>query len=211
MTLTGTIRAAGLLLLLGFLLPVAACAPRLQEIGAFESEAMLTDTAAVMADGARLPVRVWPAQTPRAVIVGVHGMGDYSNAFDMPGTWFAERGITTYAYDQRGFGDTEHRGVWPGSTAMAADLTSMVALVRVRHPGLPLYVLGLSMGGAVAMKAQAQGLAVDGIVVAAPAIWAGMAKRISFLTPEREVSVEAPVKFMARKAEMAGKERSHPA
>jgi alpha-beta hydrolase superfamily lysophospholipase len=167
MTLVGTLRTVGLAVLLA----LAACAPRLQEIGAYDTQAELTDTAAIMADGSRLPVRVWAAERPRAVIVGVHGMNDYSNAFAMPAPWFAERRITTYAYDQRSFGETEHRGVWPGSDVMADDLRTMVALVRERHPGLPLYVLGLSMGGAVAMKAQAEGLAVDGIILGAPAIW----------------------------------------
>src|SRR4030042_2906386 len=36
----------------------------------------------------------------------------------------------------------------------------------------------------------------------------GIAHRISFFTPEREVYVEAPVKFIARKAESAGMSRS---
>src|SRR4030042_4310161 len=36
----------------------------------------------------------------------------------------------------------------------------------------------------------------------------GRAHRISFFTPEREVYVEAPVKFIAKKAESAGMSRS---
>ena len=58
----------------------------------------------VTRDGLKLPVRHWDAPQPIAVIVALHGMSDYSNAFDMPGTWWAAHGITTLAYDQRGFG-----------------------------------------------------------------------------------------------------------
>ena len=43
---------------------------------------------------------------PKAVIIALHGMSDYSNAFDMPGKVWAKRGITTLAIDQRGFGRT---------------------------------------------------------------------------------------------------------
>ncbi len=164
-------RTVSLFLALAAMLVAAACAPRLQEIGAVTANIELDDTTVAMADGARLPLRKWEVDNPRAVIVGVHGMGDYSNAFTMPGEWFAERGIATYAYDQRGFGETGQRGVWAGSGVMVGDLKSVRDLIAERHPGVPLYVLGLSMGGAVTMVAQAQGLQVDGVILAAPAIW----------------------------------------
>jgi alpha-beta hydrolase superfamily lysophospholipase len=164
-------KPAALLIVLIAAFSLPACAPRLQEIGTFDAVAQFTDEGALMADGTRLPVRTWTADDPRAIIIGVHGMSDYSNAFDMPADWLAERGITTYAYDQRGFGDTDQRGLWPGSEIMADDLRTVMALVKDRHPDRPVYVLGLSMGGAVTMKAQAAGLRPDGIILAAPAIW----------------------------------------
>ena len=149
----------------------AGCAPRLQEFGAVDTEMQLLDDAAIMADGARLPVKVWHARRPRAIVLGVHGMNDYSNAFAMPAPWLAKHGVTTYAYDQRGFGETDQRGVWPGADIMASDLTAVVSLLRTKHPQLPLYIIGVSMGGGVTMKALASGLEVDGAVLVAPAIW----------------------------------------
>ena len=60
---------------------------------------VLADDSFVARDGARLPLRRWEAQgNPRAVIVALHGMSDYSNAFDMPGRYWAKLGITTLAY-----------------------------------------------------------------------------------------------------------------
>ena len=59
----------------------------------------VTDEVLVARDGAKLPLRRWDAQgaAPRAVIVALHGMSDYSNAFDMPGKVWAKLGITTLA------------------------------------------------------------------------------------------------------------------
>ncbi len=149
----------------------AGCSPRLQELGAADAQMTLRDDVAIMPDGVRLPLKVWRAKRPRAIVLGVHGMNDYSNAFAMPGPWLAKHGITTYAFDQRGFGETEQRGVWPGADIMAQDLKAVAALLRGRHPRLPLYIMGVSMGGGVTMKALATGLEADGAILVAPAIW----------------------------------------
>lgn len=124
-------------------------------------------------DGISLPLRVWKVERPRAVIVALHGMNDYSRAFDMPGAWWADRGIAVYAYDQRGFGEAPQRGIWAGGEVMAEDARDMVALVRAAHPGIPVYLLGESMGGAVAILAATgdEPLDADGLVLSAPAVW----------------------------------------
>ena len=105
-------------------------------------------------DGAELGLTVWePAETPEIVIVGVHGMNDYANAFHMAAPYWAERGVKTYAYDQRGFGRSHGRGEWPDEELMREDLRTAVRLVREKHPDATLAVVGISMGGAVAMSA----------------------------------------------------------
>src|SRR2546423_1814737 len=79
---------------------------------------------------------------PFAAVVALHGMSDYSNALAMPAPWWAEHGITTYAYDQRGFGRSPPLGIWPGNAVLRRDLADFVEVVKTRHPGLPVYVLG---------------------------------------------------------------------
>tara|TARA_R110002124_G_scaffold38253_7_gene121600 strand:- start:59052 stop:60077 length:1026 start_codon:yes stop_codon:yes gene_type:complete len=130
----------------------------------------------VARDGIRMTVRSWkPPGTVKAVIVALHGFNDYSNFFAEPGAWLADRGIASYAYDQRGFGDGVGIGLWAGIETYAHDLADFTALVRRAHPGVPVYVLGDSMGGAVALVAGAGPAETrpdaDGMILAAPAVW----------------------------------------
>ena len=79
----------------------------------------------------------------------------------------------TYAYDQRGFGRAPHRGEWAGTAAMTDDLRTAARLLKGRHPDVPLFLLGVSMGGAVAMAAMAESRVpgVAGAILVGPAVW----------------------------------------
>ena len=125
-------------------------------------------------DGLQLPMREWTAEgKPRAVIVALHGMSDYSNAFDMPGKQWAKLGITTLAFDQRGFGAGPNPGLWGGNDAMRRDLADFAAAAKARYPGVPVFGLGESMGGAVVLSALADANPpqLDGVILVAPAVW----------------------------------------
>jgi alpha-beta hydrolase superfamily lysophospholipase len=153
----------------------AACTPVVMPAGAASAAPALAADALVMADGTRLPLRRWlPAdRSPAAVILALHGFNDYSNFFEAPGTYLAGRGIASYAYDQRGFGGAPNRGLWPGNRTLADDLRHATRLVRARHPGIPLFLVGESMGGAVVMVAMAahEPPPADAVVLVAPAVW----------------------------------------
>jgi alpha-beta hydrolase superfamily lysophospholipase len=136
-----------------------------------------TATDFITTDGTRLPLRKWlPPGQPRAVIVALHGFNDYSRAFEMPATAWAKEGIATFAYDQRGFGAAPERGLWPGRAALAADAAAACGILRRLYPGVPLYLLGESMGAAVAVIAMTGESGtpipdVDGVILSAPAVW----------------------------------------
>ena len=131
------------------LLVLSACSPLVNRPGKRVQEPKIENGHFVAVDGALLPVRVWPPTVApvKAVVVALHGFNDYSNFFTVPGRYLSSRGIASYAYDQRGFGGAPGRGLWAGTEAYADDLSSFVAEVRKRHPGVPLYLLGESMGG----------------------------------------------------------------
>lgn len=166
----------GIWLVLLCVLALGACAPRVQTLGPAAAtgfiQPYLTEDAFYPRDGQRLGLEHWQATAPRAVIIALHGMNDYAHAFEMPATWWAERGITTYAIDQRGHGRSPQRGIWPGTDLMQNDLEDLVHAARAEHPDLPIYLLGHSMGGGVVMSTLAERhLEVDGAILAAPAVW----------------------------------------
>jgi acylglycerol lipase len=140
----------------------------------------------IAADGARLPLRAWlPKGRIRAVILGLHGFGDYSHGLAIPAQRWAADGIATYAYDQRGFGGAPGHGLWPGEGQLAVDAIVASRILRRMYPDTPLYLLGESMGGAVAILAMSgtekgviperDGIVpradADGVILSAPAVW----------------------------------------
>lgn len=133
----------------------------------------LTETYLLTRDGEKLPLRHWGPDHPKAVIVALHGMGDYSNAFAGPAEDWAKHEITTLAYDQRGFGAAPNPGLWSGGDTMRADFADAMAAARARYPGVPIYALGESMGGAVVLSALAADdpPKPDGVILVAPAVW----------------------------------------
>jgi len=156
------------------LLVLSACAPSFAPPLDGGVTPTVAEDAILARDGTRLPLRRWEAEGKvRAVIIGLHGMSDYSNAFDMPAKVWAKLGITTIAYDQRGFGLSATPGIWAGAEAMRSDLNDTIAAARARYPGVPVFALGESMGGAVVLTAiaSANPPAADGIILVAPAVW----------------------------------------
>lgn len=157
---------------------LCSCAPMLRQTAGPEAgfnTPRLEPQAFVSFDGARLGLTRWEAlgDAPWAVIVGVHGMNDYANAFHLAGPWWAARGVTTYAYDQRGFGRSPGRGIWAPDAATTEDLRTLVTLARRRHPGALIAVVGESLGGAVAVEAFASDRPPDAdrLILVAPAVW----------------------------------------
>ncbi|MBK18193.1 MAG: alpha/beta hydrolase [Rhodospirillaceae bacterium] len=164
------------LFLLSLVLICAGCAsPVIKPMGPATTSPSADEKFLTTHDGVQLPLQIWKAVTPKpkAIFVAVHGFNDYANAFYLPAPWWAKRGITTYAYDQRGFGRAPNRGFWPGSPTLKNDLRAAVQAIRFRHPKTPIHVLGVSMGGAIVMATLADGPieGIKGAVLAAPAVW----------------------------------------
>ena len=136
----------------------------------------LAESHFVGSDGASLPVDIdHAAENPQAVVIAVHGFNDYRGAFELIIPHLVNHHITVYSFDQRGFGQTEQRGYWPGTASLIQDLAELVVEVRQTHPRLPLYLLGDSMGGAVTMVSllQEDFPEVEGVILNAPAVWGG--------------------------------------
>ena len=160
------------------LLTLSACAPMLRQQASTPPAGFrgphFESTAVVSFDGARLGLSTWEAKdTPWAVIVAAHGMNDYANAFHIAGPVWAAEGVTTIAYDQRGFGRSPLRGVWAGADLMMEDLRTVTALARAKYPHAIIAVAGESMGGSVAAAAFASDNppAADRLILMSPGVW----------------------------------------
>ncbi len=139
----------------------------------------MTSASVIMSDGYELPMKTWPMRShsstdaPVAVVLALHGFNDYSNAFEAGANAFADNLITTYTIDQRGFGATAQRGIWAGHATMQSDLLTTVELLCQKHPNLPFFLLGESMGGAVILSSvqQLEKTCIRGVILSAPAVW----------------------------------------
>ncbi len=159
------------------LLGLEGCAPLRQ--GPLVTRALMvpafTDAHFIASDGAQLGMQEWSPDgaAPWVVIVALHGMNDYSGAFALPGPWWAQRGVAVYAIDLRGFGRSPQRGVWPQADLLRQDIRDAVAAAKAAHPGVPVALLGLSMGAAAAMEVETSGQpsGAEELILVSPAVW----------------------------------------
>ncbi|WP_043341286.1 alpha/beta fold hydrolase [Belnapia moabensis] len=181
------------LCLLG-LLGAAGCTPVVMPAGLAERDPAIAEKTFVTADGARLPYASWlPPGRPRAILLALHGFGDYSfNFFDIPAPLFTEMDIGVFAYDQRGFGAAPHRGYWPGTATLIADAAAIARLLAARYPDVPVFLTGESMGAAVALVTMtvADPPPVAGLILLAPGV-RGRASMGAFARQTLEVAAHA--------------------
>lgn len=162
------------LMLISAVLLSSACTPVVSNhSNQIVGNAQLTDTAFVTADAAILPLTRWPVANPKAVIIALHGFNDYRRFFGSTAEYLQQQQIFSYAYDQRGFGESPNTGIWAGNDAYVQDLAEFTKLIKAQHPGTPVFLLGESMGGAIVIDAmsRAEKPAVAGIILSAPAVW----------------------------------------
>jgi alpha-beta hydrolase superfamily lysophospholipase len=123
------------------------------------------------AGGARLYCRTWrPADAARAVVIALHGLGDHSGLYPMLGESLVPRGITVRAPDLRGNGRSPGQRGYVGSMEeLREDLRCLVLRTRDEAPGAPVFLVGISLGGLLALDyALHQPDGVRGVVALAP-------------------------------------------
>jgi alpha-beta hydrolase superfamily lysophospholipase len=134
-----------------------------------------------------------PAGTPRAVVVLVHGYAEHAGRYAHTGERLAREGYAVHAFDLRGHGRSD------GDTALVKsfgqyldDLRLFIRRVRGAHSGLPLFVLGHSMGGAIVTlyaavdRPPVQGVLLSGAVLPqkrGPGVFGALVRLIGRLAP----------------------------
>ncbi len=115
------------------------------------------------AHGVEIWTREWAAQDPVGVVQIAHGVGEHSGRYAAFAEQLRAAGFTVYADDHRGHGETGKRQ-WNGDLsrlgrlgpgglrATEAAIRQLTALIRDRHPGLPIVMFSHSWGSLMAQR-----------------------------------------------------------
>ena len=115
----------------------------------------------------------WQSWTPtpvRAVIVLAHGASEHSGRYGWTAEQLGERGYATFALDHRGHGRSEGARAYIDRIDHAVrDLDQLVDRAAAAHPGVPLFLLGHSVGGCISIAyAERHQDKLDGLLLSAP-------------------------------------------
>lgn len=100
---------------------------------------------------------VWQSWLPdgppaRGVVVIVHGLGEHSDRYDHVAQRLAAERLAVYAPDHRGHGRSGGPRAVVDVDDVVADIDQLVVRAAAAHPDLPVFMLGHSLGGMVAVQ-----------------------------------------------------------
>jgi alpha-beta hydrolase superfamily lysophospholipase len=134
----------------------------------------------IATDGENVVVQDWslPSGEPvRGVVIIVHGLGEHAGRYRNVATRLNELGFFVRGYDQCGHGQSNGTaGILPSESRLLEDLADMVDDLRARmEAGLPMILLGHSMGGLLAARfVSIQMRPVEALVLSSPALDPGL-------------------------------------
>jgi acylglycerol lipase len=143
--------------------------------------------------GLRLYRQAWiPDGEPRGVVVLAHGLSEHSGRYQHVAARLAGGGFAVEAYDHRGHGRSDGPRSFVEMDAVVADLDALVDAAAAAHPGVPLFLLGHSMGGLVAIEyAIRQQRKLTGLILSSPLAALEAASPLTRMTA-RVISLVAP-------------------
>lgn len=120
--------------------------------------------------GLKLYTEFWIPQKPKALIVVVHGLSEHTGRYGPLIKHFYNLGYAVAVYDQRGHGQSEgERGHIASFQDLLSDLAAFLEHVRKRFPDLPLFLLGHSLGGQIALNFVVKyRMGLRGVLVSSP-------------------------------------------
>ena len=128
--------------------------------------------------GINLYAQAWlPGIAPRAVIVVSHGLAEHGGRYETLARELVQRDHAVYAVDHRGHGRSSGpRANIERFAHLVADFCAFTERCAGEHPATPVFMLGHSMGGAVAVASalRLQHM-LHGLILSAPALATGQA------------------------------------
>ena len=118
----------------------------------------------------RILFRCWlPERTPGAVVVIAHGYGEHGGRYGHVAARLNEEGIVVYALDHHGHGRSDGPRGRISLHDAAHDLSTLISLAAARNPDSEVFLLGHSMGGALAVRyAMAHQDRLGGMILTSP-------------------------------------------
>jgi alpha-beta hydrolase superfamily lysophospholipase len=133
---------------------------------------MIDDSLAFDGVRERIAVHRWSADAPTHVVLLAHGYGEHAGRYEHVAAALVAGGAALYAPDHTGHGRSGgERALVDDVEVLVADLDHVAGAARAAHPGLPVVLIGHSMGGLVAARyAQQHGEGLAGLVLSGPAV-----------------------------------------
>lgn len=147
----------------------------------------------------RLMLHKWNNAEPSSVAVLVHGIAEHSGRYEHVAKALVDAGAVVYSPDQWGHGLSDGvPGIVDDVDAMAEDVSGVVSAAKSEYPGLPVAVIGHSLGGIIATRyAQKHPDGLDALVLSAPVI-GGNAAIFGLLEMEQMPDVPIDPAFLSR-------------
>ena len=128
-------------------------------------------------DHIQVQAYAWLTENPVAILQIAHGMMEHARRYDHFARWMNEKGVGVYASDHIGHGLTAgneeelchfpRKDDWQRSVKILHRLTERI---KADHPGLPVFLLGHSMGSVMVQSYmidygdEAQGYILSGVI-----------------------------------------------
>ncbi|KLL09650.1 MULTISPECIES: alpha/beta hydrolase [Protofrankia] len=119
-----------------------------------------------------LALHRWSAQQPSFVALLAHGYGEHAGRYDHVARRLSDAGGAVYAPDHIGHGRSEgERAHVELLEDIVTDLGTVAKHATAEHPGLPVVLIGHSLGGIVAVRYVQRAVGpVDALVLSGPVI-----------------------------------------
>jgi alpha-beta hydrolase superfamily lysophospholipase len=119
-----------------------------------------------------ITVREWPCERPRYVALLVHGYGEHIGRYEHVADVLTAHGAAVFGPDHMGHGKSAgERVLIEDFEDVVTDVHAVERLARKAHPGVPVVLIGHSMGGLIAARyAQRYGTGLAALVLSGPVI-----------------------------------------
>src|SRR5471030_606932 len=123
------------------------------------------------AAGVERTIHIWEPAAPRAIVLALHGGMAHAGDYVTPARYFRDHGIATISYDMCGH-DQAKRVDIPGFDIFLDESTLLLQWIKRAWPGVPVFVMGHSMGGLIATHLGLQrwqdDAAIKGYILSSP-------------------------------------------